>query len=63
MDKLKKCPFCGGTPMLLPQIMWSDMTKRFFVSCLGCGVETKRTYRTQGEAIEVWNRIHSILRQ
>ena len=43
MDKLKKCPFCGGEAEI------------FWVICKECTAETK-DFDTKEEAIEAWNR-------
>lgn len=47
-EKLKPCPFCGGTAAIQGiTIVW--------VKCLKCGVETAG-YRDEEDAIDVWNR-------
>ena len=48
MDKLMKCPVCGGEAEIVGY-------KIFWVTCKECTAETK-DFDTKEEAIEAWNR-------
>ncbi len=48
MDRLKRCPFCGGEAEIVGYTI-------FWVTCKECTAETK-DFDTKEEAIEAWNR-------
>ena len=52
--KLRNCPFCGGDAEIVKEDQFGRL--RFFVTCLGCGIETPRTAMTKEKAAEAWNR-------
>lgn len=55
MEKLKKCPFCGGE---LKIVNWhTALGKDFGMSCKDCGMifRSGRTTLTEKEAIEICN--------
>ena len=47
MSELKKCPFCGGSAMLMGDGHW--------IACEHCLSESD-CYNTKEEAIQAWNR-------
>jgi Lar family restriction alleviation protein len=49
MDKLKKCPFCGGEAEL------DLFYKTPLVQCKDCGVESAM-YDNKQQAIDAWNK-------
>ena len=48
MSELKRCPFCGGEGMLLPQHYHCA------IECFGCGIIT-RVYKNECLAVQAWN--------
>lgn len=59
-NKLKPCPFCGGTATLLKGGACT-LNPFVYVKCNGCGVTTKEVYIVaeycaNDKAVEVWNR-------
>lgn len=55
MDKLKRCPFCGGEPCI-QEHRFMGFTNTYGVVCLDCCAETRQFYDTEEEAIAAWNR-------
>ena len=71
MDRLKLCPYCGGTPFIKSRIFhatdvdfvsgetFCTTTKRYCVrcnnTCCPCRPQT-RLFSTPEKAIEAWNR-------
>ena len=65
MDKLKPCPFCGGSAVGLikiePRLYRPDRNRLFSVVCYECELyfgydEYYGGRYTEGEAIRAWNR-------
>lgn len=56
-DKLKQCPFCGGEPKLevIPIDYAAAMHEMYFIRCLNCGVQIRKTYK-RSKALDLWNR-------
>jgi Lar family restriction alleviation protein len=53
-EKLKPCPFCGGSDVHLRHHQANQMS---WVSCVGCGLEApSETGVTDDEAVAYWNR-------
>ncbi len=50
-SSLKPCPFCGGTNLVLSNLVDDD---DFFVSCQSCFVQQTANYR-EAEAVAKWN--------
>ena len=48
MDKLKLCPFCGGTPFITRDDIWH------YATCPDCGATSQEDLGDSG-AIENWN--------
>ena len=55
MDKLKPCPFCGDSAIII-SIPGLHTKPTYFASCSGCGAEMPRVARTREQAAEVWNK-------
>ncbi len=55
MEKLKKCPFCGGEAELNVKHGFKGEIIIAFVYCKECGIAT-RSYAFESTAIEAWNR-------
>lgn len=55
MEKLKKCPFCGGEAGLSVNPGFKRGVIAAFVYCTKCGVGTL-SYALVRTAIEAWNR-------
>lgn len=53
MDKLKKCPFCGGNANIIKYTP-DDNTTVFSVECTGCCVSLDY-FDTEEEAKQTWN--------
>lgn len=51
MDKLKPCPFCGGSDLRIIEAHWIKSA----VICKQCG-SASGCYDTEQQAIEAWNR-------
>ena len=49
MDKLKKCPFCGGEAELL------ELCAGFHVSCNDCDANSSADGWTEDGAVDLWN--------
>lgn len=51
--RLKKCPFCGGTPIKIVD----DETESFFgIKCFNCNGCISAEKETLNQAIEAWNK-------
>ena len=56
MDKLKRCPFCGGEAFLQKhRVMGDERFTETWIQCLEC-FATTRNYLSAKRAIEAWNR-------
>lgn len=49
--KLKRCPFCGGVPIL--EYCTGD---ELDIRCDTCGITFEEGFRNREDAIEAWNR-------
>ena len=49
----KRCPFCGGVPMLLTAD-FRHSTPRWWVCCMACSADGSWS-TTQGGALKLWN--------
>ena len=62
MDKLKPCPFCGGTEInVYGESLWSDngiaMKLPTFIKCCNCKIWVScQTAENKDDIITIWNR-------
>lgn len=54
MEKLKKCPFCGGEAEIYEQ-KHREYPSAFYVFCTVCGIR-QRDRNDEERAIKEWNR-------
>lgn len=55
MEKLKKCPFCGGDASLEVYRGFNKEIIFAYIHCRQCGVST-RSYALESTAREAWSR-------
>lgn len=55
MEKLKKCPFCGGEATIKNNSTFKMDYDDYKVSCTKCGATIEPNLLTREEAINAWN--------
>lgn len=55
MERLKPCPFCGGTHPFVSKTVTNFYAEQFCVICEDCGGRSKYTTNSE-KATKAWNR-------
>ena len=56
MDNLKKCPFCGGKPVIETRIQHSEGNNVVVIRCEVCGASTKLFNESETDkGYRMWN--------
>lgn len=58
--KLKKCPFCGGEPVIIRH-EYTGLKDTFGVKCNQCKSQGNQFYTELEDAIYMWNRRQNVL--
>ena len=55
MEKMKPCPRCGKTPMIVPNMDWDSLVMWYYPTCPECGYTTIKSFTTKPECVAEWN--------